>query len=196
MSITINGGIIITGGLNINPYQEGVSLTNIIFANLVNFQESPAGVWGPVSVGTADYYGGKATTILSSGNDGYVQYDITDNLGDLNNLNTGIGFALSDILIPGDNYDYFIYVEGANGNYKSYDAINGYIDSGILANTGDKVKLERIGSTITAKYLRSSLWTDIIIFPTTTTSTLYLYGGGFDIGQFEYLVNPVGFGLT
>lgn len=171
------------------------SLIPIIFTNLVNFQESPLGTWGPVTVNTSDYYGGKGTTCLQSNTNGYLIYDITDNGTNVNNFNIGLGFGLSNVLVPGDSYDYFVYVEGSNGNYKTYDISNGYIDSNILAVSGDQVKLERSGTTVYAKYYRSGIWNNIITFPLTASSILHVYGDGYDIGEYEYIVNPKGFNL-
>lgn len=189
MGIIINGNTIINGGLYINPALS-VQEVPIIFGSLVNWEENPSGYWRPTVTGANG--SGKSSQYLPG--DGYIQSDITDNAGTLNNLNTGFGFALDNSLVPDYIYDYLIYVEGANGHYKTYDSINGYVDSGILAITGDKIRTERIGDTVYARYYRGS-WIPFYTFPNTSTANLYIYGGSYDVGTIEYVVNPVGFGI-
>lgn len=164
----------------------------ITFGSLVNFEENPAGSWRLTATGANG--GGKSA--LSLPGDGYIKSDVTDDTGTLNNLNIGVGFALSNSLTLDYAYDYLLYIEGANGNYKTYDTTDGYVDSGILAVTGDKLRTRRAGSTLYAEYLRGSTWTAIRTFTPTTSATLYIYGSAYDIGQIEYIVNPMAFGAV
>lgn len=177
-------------GCNPNP---NVSEVNIIFGSLVNWQENPSRSWRPIATGANG--SGKSTQYLPASTDGYIQSDITDTAGTVNNFNTGMGFALSNALSPDYVYDYLVYVEGANGHYKTFDSINGYLDTGFTASTGDKMKTERIGNTLYAKYNRGGNWTTVYTFPNTTTANLYIYGGSSDIGVIEYVVNPVGYNI-
>ena len=196
MSIIIGGGVTINGGLFINPLLTTTPTQEvpIIFGSLVNWEENPAGSWRPIATGANG--SGKSAQYLPASTDGYIQSDITDNAGTINNLNIGMGFALSNALTPDYVYDYLVYIEGANDHYKTYDDTNGYVDTGITASSGDKMRTERIGNTLYAKYYRGSSWTTLYTYPTTTTANLYIYGGSSDIGEIEYVVNPVGFGIV
>jgi len=169
------------------------SLITITFSNVTNWQENPAGSWRPIATGANG--SGKSTKYLPSSTDGYIESDITDNAGTINNFNIGMGFALSNSLTPDYSYDYLLYIDGANEHYKTYDPIAGYLDTGITASSGDKIRTERIGSTLYAKYYRGT-WNTLYTFPNTTTSNLYIYGSSYDIGVIEYLVNPVGYGIV
>jgi len=169
------------------------SLITITFSNVTNWQENPAGSWRPIATGANG--SGKSTKYLPSSTDGYIESDITDNAGTINNFNIGMGFALSNSLTPDYVYDYLLYIDGANEHYKTYDPIVGYLDTGITASSGDKIRTERIGSTLYAKYYRGT-WNTLYTFPNTTTSNLYIYGSSYDIGVIEYLVNPVGYGIV
>jgi len=170
------------------------SLITITFSSLVNFVENPSGSWRPVATGANG--SGNSSRYLPASTDGYIESDITDNAGTINNYNISMGFALSNVLTPDYVYDYLIYVEGANDHYKTYDDTNGYVDTGITASTGDKMRTERVGNTLYAKYYRGSTWSTMYTFPTTTTANLYIYAGSSDIGEIEYIVNPVGYGIV
>ena len=193
MPIIINKSSIIVNRSVIKLTESSVEETIITFGSLVNWQESPTGWWGPIATGANG--SGKSAQYLPASTDGYIISDITDNLGTLNNLNTGMGLALSNALTPDYVYDYLTYIEGSNGNYKTYDPTNGYVDSGILSVSGQRHKIERIGDTLYARYWDGASWNLIYTFPNTTTAALYIYGGHYDIGEFEYLVNPKGYNI-
>lgn len=172
----------------------GATEVALTFGSLVNWQESPAGWWGPIATG--DNGSGKCTKSLPANTDGYIVSDITNNAGTINNFNTGIGFALSNSLTPPYSYDWLVYVEGSTGNYKTYDPGTGYVDSGMPAASGHRLKTERVGDTWFARYWNGTSWVLIREFPNKSTAQAYIYGGNADIGQFEYVVNPKGFNVV
>lgn len=169
-----------------------IQLTPISFGSLVNFQNSPTNYWRPITTGSNG--SGKSSQYLPA--DGYIQSDITDNAGTMNNYNIGMGFATSSNLTPDYAYNYLLYVEGANDHYKTFDTPSGYIDTGITASSGDKIRLRRDNDTVYGEYFRNSKWNNAYTFPNTSTASLYIYAGSSDVGSIQYLVHPNGFGIV
>ena len=166
-----------------NPADTEITM---LFSDLYNWSESPAGTY---CASGGDVGEAESSQSLPASTDGYIVIDVPDS----NSHQVVLGFALVDSLTPPDmffNFDYGIYVEGT---FKTKDS-GGFEDSGISAVDGDRIRLIRSGSTVTAQYYRSGSWTNIEVFGTTTSAELFIYVSS-GAGN-KCMVNPKGFGIS
>lgn len=147
-----------------------------------NWQESPTGVWGPVSYPA----NGEGMINDSIAGDGYIEaeYDST--------VNESTAIFLTTFESPSTPYydttEYGLYI-AATGTY--WTAISGaYTDLSVAVASGDLFRVIRTGTTIKGQYYRSGSWTDLHTYTTGSAGTLYLGASSADPGAAKYLRNP------
>lgn len=156
---------------------------DVIFTRLDNLQQSPAGIWGPVTGNNGD---GEATDSILA--DGYFQaeYNGTENRQTAICLGTGRNYDQPAYVYA----EFVVYVDATTGTYRPIEIGSPY-DTDSLALAGDEFRLNRIGSTVTIDLKRAGgSWVSIHTFTTTTDSPLYMYCSQGDSGSPVYLRNP------
>lgn len=148
-----------------------------------NWQESPTGIWGPISHPP----NGEGMVNDSIAGDGYIQaeYNNTDNESTAIFLTT-----LESPTTPYyENVEYGLYIN-SDGNYWSATGGATYTDLSVLAVSGDLFRVIRTGTTIKGQYYRSGSWTDLVTYTTGSTGTLWLGASSADPGVPKYCRNP------
>lgn len=179
-------GQILKASVNYKPFVQVSSCPNnaTSFVLATNLQESPTGVWGPaVYVGFGNAEG---LVNVSISGDGYFQSDYLA----ANNQSTAIFLTTEEAPISPfyANVQYGIYVS-AGAEYTT--AINGsYTGTGVSASAGDKLRVIRTGTTVKAQYYRSSTWTDLYTYTTSSSGTLWMGFSSADPGNAVYCTNP------
>lgn len=153
------------------------------WVSTTNWQESPTGVWGPITyVGVGN---GEGLVNASASGDGYIQSDYAA----ADNQSTAIFLTTSESPTSPfyANVEYGLYVS-AGAEYST--AISGsYAGLGVTAIAGDKFRVIRTGTTIKGQYFRSGAWTDLYTYGT-YSGTLWMGVSSADPGNAVYATNP------
>ena len=161
------------------PVLEALNFTNVTSFGS-GFVQSPTGQWGVASCN-----GGYGVATKSLTSDGWIEAEIPD----IRNNFINIGLSTNNTLNEG-NWDYTLYIASSlyvAGNIGLTDA-----GSGTTPIVGDKIRLKRTGTTITAEYYRSGSWTILYSFTTHSSATLYLK---IQANSGAHIVNPKGYNI-
>ena len=105
----------------------------------------------------------------------------------MTDLYSSIGLSLNNTLVNAYMWDYSVFVSGG-GSRACTDISEVY--TGATAHIGNKIRLKRNGTTITAEYYTSGTWTVLYTFTVHSSATLYLKVFGN-----PYVVNPKGYNI-
>lgn len=157
-----------------------VALTDLPFISVSGvFVESPTHTWG------SGYGYGLTGKYLAAA--GWIQADFAAS----NDTTAILGLDLSNTLDDYALFDYAIYVASGSLIYTTI-ANNVFTNSGVAALVGDKYRLNRTGSTITASYSRDNGQTWVLLRTFAVTSSANLYAKASIPTTNQFLVNPKG----
>lgn len=128
--------------------------------------------WKPTVTGTPVWADGIASVGIPSGQDGYVQTDINYTI---TTQQFGLCLHTSSTVSSNPFYSiasYMVY-KHVTGAYYTGEA-GSFVNTGVTAADGDKLRLRRTGTTVYADYYRSGSWTNMGIFISTTSAKLYV----------------------
>lgn len=165
-----------TGGGGSCPY-------NATFSTTLNWTESPAGTWIPISGNNGEGFQGT----FSIGGDGYI-YSTYD--GTVDTLTTAIFLTPNESPTTPyyENVEYGIYINSSE-NYST--AIMGaYTDLAVPAVSGDLFGISRTGTTVIARYFRGGSWTTLYTYTTGESAALYYGASSADPSWVVKCVNP------
>jgi len=165
--------------------QDSISTVTLEALNFTNvssgFVESPTGTWGTP-------WGGYAVATKSLAGDGWIEAEVTSTA----NNYAKIGLSLNNTL-NASRWDYTLYIY--NNQYNASNIAQTDLYGGTTPTVGDKWRLKRTGTTITAEYYRSSTWTVMHSFTTTSSATLYLKIQNGSNTSSDRVVNPKGYNV-
>lgn len=149
--------------------------------------ENPARTWGGDGSGLAD-------KSLAANTNGWIEaeYQSTQQSYTFLSLDLNPG---PDLDLEEAAGDYMLYIHESTFRYASiYRFYEEFVDSGVVAQPGDKYRLKRTDDTITSEYYRGGVWTIMHTFLVPTTEMLYIKGAAIYVSpiEYRYLLNPRG----
>lgn len=146
------------------PSLEAVNF-NLHDTNLVN---DGSGNWVSSGPGFGKV-GTQTTKKLAAGNDGYIEFDYSASDCDF----AIVGFTSGTTLISGYTAATFYAIFTNSGNLSVINAgTNTAVGPTITSAAGKKLRVERAGSVVKAKYYDGATWSDVFTFNTTTHADL------------------------